>query len=143
MTVSRADIAEHLNSQFSSFASAIGQADSDDGITGYGPDIDLALRRLGKARSELTTATVEDSQDEAVFALAEYFAARRLWRHMSSNINFTADGSVFSFQYTMAAVKALMDDAKAECQALGYDVSSDGWSVGWLNLDFLEPESAL
>jgi hypothetical protein len=141
MSVSRADIAEYLDSQFSAFASAIMQTDSDDGATGYGPDIDLALRKLGVARSELAAATVEDSQDEEVFALAEYFAARRMWRHMASNVNTTADGSVFSFQYTMASVKAMMDDAKAECQALGYDVSSDGWSVGYLNLDWIEAES--
>jgi hypothetical protein len=36
----------------------------------------------------------------------------------------------------------MMDDAKAECQALGVDVGASEWSIGYLNLDWIEEEPA-
>lgn len=142
MTLSRDDLAAHLDTQFSSLASATQQTDSTDGASGYGPDIDLALRRLGKSRSELATATVEDDQDEAIFALVEYYTARRLWRQFGVLINVKVDDSQFDYKQAQLNAKTMMDEAKAECQSLGYDVTGGGWSSGWLNLDFLENEPA-
>lgn len=140
MTVSRADIAQYLDSQFSALATAIGQ-DTDLNI-GYEPDINLALRKLGKTRSELATATVEDSQEEAVFALAEYYAARRLFRQFGANINVKMDDSQFDYKQAQVNAKTMMDEAAKVCASLGYDTSASGWGVGWLNLDFIEAEAA-
>lgn len=138
MTITRADLAEYLNSQFSALAASVGQ----DTVlaTGYRPDIDNALRQLGKSRSEVATATLEDSQEEAAYALAEYYAARRFWRQLGDRVNRSTGKVSYSFTNQLNTAKAIMDDAAARCAALGYDVKGDGWSIGTLNLDWLEPE---
>lgn len=138
MTITRADLAEYLNSQFSALAASVGQ----DTVlaTGYRPDIDNALRKLGKSRSEVATATLEDSQEEAAYALAEYYAARRFWRQLGDRVNRSTGKVSYSFTNQLNTAKAIMDDAAARCAALGYDVKGDGWSIGTLNLDWLEPE---
>jgi hypothetical protein len=140
MTVSRDDIAAHLNDQFSSLASAIGQTGSGDSSDGYTPDIDKALRKLGKTRSELPSATVEDAQEEAVFALAEFFALQRFWRRFGVFVNTKVDDSQFDYKQAQANAHTMMLEAKAVCAALGYDVAATGWSTGWLNLDWSENE---
>lgn len=142
MTITRDTIADYLNTQFATLAGAVGQSETGDTYNGYGPDIDMALRRMGKSRSTLATATVEDSQDETVFALAEYFAARRLFRQFGVFVNTKVDDSQFDYKQAQTNVKAIMDEAKAECQSLGYDVTGGGWSSGMLNLDWIEAEAA-
>lgn len=138
MTLSRDDIATYLDSQFSALAASVGQ-DSDP-LLGYEVDIDLALRKLGKSRSGLATATVEDSQEEATFALGEYYAARRLWRLLGDRVNTSTGKVSYSFNGQREQAEKMMLDAKARCAALGYDVAGDSWTIGTLNLDFLEPE---
>ena len=140
MTISRSAVAFYLDEQYSSLASVIGQV--DDPTVGYRPDIHSALRRLGKTESELASATVEDGSREIYFALAEYYAARRIYRHLSSNINVIVDGSSFSFQYALAHAKSLMEDAAAKLAPLGYDVTGSGWTIGYVNQDWIEAESA-
>jgi hypothetical protein len=136
--ISRDDVAEYLDTQFSALATSIGQ-DSDP-LFGYEPDINLAFRRLGVTRSALDTATLEDGQDEAVSTLAEYFALRRFWRQLGDRVNTSTGVTSYSFTTQLANVKAMMDDAQKRCTALGYDVSGDAWSIGYLNQDWLEPE---
>jgi hypothetical protein len=138
MTVTRDDVAAYLDSQFSALAASAGQ-DSDP-LTGYEPDINLAYRKLGVARADLATATLEDSQEDAATTLAEYYALRRIWRQLGDRINFSADGATFNHQYMVANVKALVDDAQKRCASLGYDVTGEAWSIGYLNQDWLEPE---
>lgn len=139
MTIIRDDVAAYLESQFSGLAAAVGQADSSADNSGYGADIDGALRKLGKTESELETATIEDGGRDAYFALAEYYAARRFWRQLSHLVNHRIGDSQFDYKGMMANVKMVADDAKTQAISLGYDVAGGGWSVGWLNLDFLEP----
>lgn len=142
MSISRAAIAAYLDAEFSSLASAIGQVDADDSPSGYGPDIDNALRQLGKAESDLATATVADGDRAAAFALAEYYTARRMWRRLGDRANVKVDDSQFDYRSVLSNAKTIMDDAQRRCAALGYDVAGSAWSVGWLNLDYLEPEEA-
>lgn len=138
MTISRDDVAEYLDTQFSALAVSIGQ-DSDP-LAGFEPDIDLAFRKLGTARADLATATVEDSQEEAVDALAEYYAARRIWRQLGDRVNTSTGVTSYTFTNQLTNVKAMVDDAQKRCTALGYDVTGDSWSIGYLNSDWLEPE---
>lgn len=140
MAIPRSAIALYLDSQFSELAASVNQTDSSDGATGYGPDIDNALRVLGKTESELADATVEDGQRSAIFALAEYFALRRFLRKLGGRVNFSGGDESYNFTDQRAHVKAMMEDAKKECAALGYDVSGDGWIVASLNLDWMEAE---
>jgi hypothetical protein len=136
--ISRDDVAEYLDTQFSAMAASIGQ--DTDPLFGYEPDINLAFRRLGVARADLATATVEDGQDEAVCTLAEYYAARRIWRQLGDRVNNTRGQTSFNFDGQRKQAEDIMNDAKKLCTALGYDVSGDAWSVGYLNSDWLEPE---
>jgi hypothetical protein len=140
MTISRTNVATYLHTQFSNLAASVGQAASDGGATGYGPDIDAALRKLGTSESDLATATVEDSYRESYFALAEYYAARRFWRQLGDRVNRRTGNNTFDFSHQLKTAKAIMDDAASRLAGLGYDVSGTGWTVGDLNLDWLEPE---
>ena len=140
MSVDRQAIANYLDGEFSNLAAAIGQ-DSEP-LTGYAPDINNALRRLDKTESELATATVEDGDRDKIFALSEYFAARRLWRQLSSYATVKVDDSSFDYKHLIPNAKQLMDDAATQCAALGVDVAASGWGLGYLNLDWLEPEIA-
>lgn len=136
MTVNRDDVAEYLDLQFSALATAIGQ-DSDP-LTGYESDINMAFRKLGVTRADLATATVEDDQEESVFALAEYAAARRFWRQLSARVNTSIGGNSFTFTHLLANAALLMEDAADTCAALGIDVVG-GWSVGYMTTDEFEP----
>lgn len=138
MSVDLAQVANYLNEQFSSLALMIGQ-DSDP-IIGYLPDIDYALRMLGYTEAELGAATIEDARRDAVFSLSEYYAARRIWRQLSSRVNLKVDDSQFDYRQVLVNAKAIMDDAQRRCQAFGYDVTGAGWSVATLNTDWVEPE---
>lgn len=142
MTINRNVAAAYLATQYSTLAAAIGQTDSDDSVTGYGPDIDAALRKLGKTESALAAATVEDAQRDAFLGLSEFYAARRLFRQFGAFITTKVDDSQFDYKQAQANVKAMMDEAKAQCIALGYDVQGGGWTVGNLNLDWVEAEAA-
>jgi hypothetical protein len=139
MSVTRQNIATYLDSQFSTLASAIGQ--DDEPIFGYKIDIDLALRKLGKTRSELADATVEDSQEEAAFALAKYYALDRLFSQFGALINIKVDDSQFDYKQAQVNVGAMRDKAAQVCASLGYDTAASGWGIGWLNLDWLEAEA--
>lgn len=138
MSISRAAIATYLDEQFSALAVAVGQNATPE--TGYKPDIDNALRALAVSESDLAAATVEDGTREAVFALAEYYAARRFWRQLSDRVNHTMGETKFDFSKQIDNAKSIMDDAAARCVALGYNVVASGWSIGYLNQDWLEPE---
>lgn len=141
MTISRAALAAYLNSQFSNLGAAIGQ--NSDPVIGFAGDVDLALRKLGVARANLATATLEDSQEDAAQALAEYYAARRIWRQLGDRTNLSLGGNSVNFTSQRDSVKAMMDDAASRCAGLGYNVTADAWSVGYLAGDWIEPEVAL
>lgn len=136
MSISRSVLAYYLQSQFSSLAAAVGQ--SVDVEIGFASDIDSALRKLGIVEGDLVTATVEDGDRDKAFALAEYYAARRFWRLLSDRANVSIGGNSFNFAHLLANAKMLMEDAAKRAAALGVDVSGDGWSIGHLNLDWIE-----
>lgn len=138
MTVTRDDVADYLDSQFSALAASVGQ-DSDP-LIGFEPDINLALRKLGTERADLATATLEDSQEDDVSTLAEYYALRRIWRQLGDRVTHTMGQTSFNFTSQLENVKAMMDDAQKRCTALGYDVTGDGWSIGYLRSDEFEAE---
>lgn len=121
MTITRDDVAEYLDTQFSALAASIGQ-DSDP-LTGFEPDINLALRKLGVARANLAEATVEDSQEDAVNALSEYYALRRIYRQLGDRVNTSTGVTSYNFTSQRDSVKAMLDDAQKHCAALGYDVT--------------------
>ncbi len=120
MAITRANVATYLDEQFSELATSVGQ--SADPTVGYKPDIDAALRKLGKTESELATTTVEDSQREAIFALASFYAARRLWRALGGRVEHTMGETSMKFADQRKQAKEIMDSAAADCADLGYYV---------------------
>jgi len=122
VTISRTNVATYLHGQFSALATAIGQISTDGSAAGYGPDIDAMLRKLGKSESELPAATLEDDQRDAAFALAEFFAARRVWRALGDRVNTVTGKNSYSFTDQRANVKAMMEAAADQCALLGYSV---------------------
>ena len=137
MTIELEALATHLDEQFSALAAAVGQ-DSDP-LTGYQPDIDNALRRLGRAESALGTAVNEGDRD-AVYALVEYYALRRFWRLLGDRVNHSMGQTSYNFAHQLNHVKAMMDDAAQACLSYGYNVTGAGWTMGYLNLDWVEAE---
>jgi hypothetical protein len=138
VAITRQNVADYLNDQFSALAGAIGQDPA--ALTGYKPDIDNALRKLGKTESELADAAIPDGDRALYFAWAEYFAARRIWRQLGKSVDHTMGETTIKYGDRRKQAKDIMDDAAAALAALGYDVTGTGWSVGSLNLDWLEPE---
>lgn len=143
MTISRDDIAAYLHTQFSALAGSVGQITTDASALGYGPDVDSALRQLGTAEGDLNTATATDANRDKVFALGEYYAARRFWRLLGDRVNHTMNETRFDFTDQRKNVKEMMEDAAKRLAVLGVDVTGDAWSMGYLNLDYIEPEDAL
>lgn len=120
MSIAVGDIATYLDGQFHTIATAVGQ-DSDP-LTGYQPDIDDALRQLGRAESELGTA-VDDADRDAVFALSRYFALRRFASLLSDRVNTSTGKVSYNFSNQRDHVRAMMDQAARTCAALGYEVA--------------------
>lgn len=139
MSISVGDIANYLDEQFSSLAASVGQ-DSDP-TTGYLPDITNALRRFGRAESALGSS-IEDSDRDAVFVLAEYFALRRFRRLLGDRTNHTMGETSYNFDGQRKTLKELAEEAADACLAYGYNVNGKGWSMGNLNLDWVEPGTA-
>lgn len=142
MAISRTQAAAYLSSQFSAFASAIGQTESDDTPSGYGADIDNALRDLEVTEANIPTATVAEADRRSLFTLAEYYAARRMWLRISTKANSRLGPASVDYQHVLGAIKAIMDEAAGRAASLGYTVSTEAsWAFVRLNLDYLEPEA--
>lgn len=141
MTIDRSAVATYLDEQFSQLAAAVGQNAMP--TSGYKPDIDSALRELGKSEGELAAATVEDADRKAYFALAKYFAAERIWIQLGSRVNTRTGLNSYDFDGQRKQAKEIMEQAKQLCALLGYDVTGAGWTVGSLNTDWIEPEMAV
>ena len=123
MAITRGNVASYLHSQFSNMAAAVGQADSGDTASGSGADVDNALRKLGTAEGDLATAEVEDGLRDVVFALGEFYAARRFWRMLGDRVSHTMGETTYRFESQRDQAKAMMDEAAKLCGSLGYDVN--------------------
>lgn len=140
MTINRTQAAAHLRAQFDVLASEIGQTSNDDSATGFGPDIDAALRRLGTAQADLAAATVTDANAVAFLALCEYFALRRISRKLASYTEWRAGDVVGKENQVFEQVKAMMAEAAEQCAGLGYPMDgTPAWGVSSFTLDFIEP----
>jgi hypothetical protein len=143
MAFTRAQAATHLHAQFSALASEISQAETDDSATGYGPDIDQALRQLGEGEITLATATVIDGYVPAYLALAEYYCLRRMARQLSLQVDQTLNTMSEKKGQRAGTLAGLIAEAAKACEGLGYAVGGGvTWSMGRLNLDYIEPEPA-
>lgn len=142
MTLSRTNAATYLNSQFSGYASLANQAATDASATGYGPDIDNALRELDYTEAELAAAAVDETDRRAYFTLCEYFAARRLWVQVGAIPDVRLGPQSESYGKVLDAIQAIMKDASARASALGYSLDDEStWTYSQYNPDAIEPSN--
>ena len=136
----------YLTTEYQEMA-ADSQLDPAALASAYASVIDTSLRKLGYAESALATADVPGEDMEAYCALLDYYALRRFVRAYAPRTNVSV-GSSMNVQRAQAfeQAKRLADEAAALCAALGYPVDAAGttasMTLGFLNLDFLEPSSA-
>lgn len=142
MTMTRAQAAAYLQTQFDLLVTATGQAATDASAAGYGPDIDNALRQLGTAEASLSTATVADADVPAYQALVEYYALRRFARRLVTATSVSAAGISEQGQQMFEHVRLMLAEAAAAVAAYGYNVDGSAWGTVRYNLDYLEPEVA-
>lgn len=141
MSMDRSAVASHLAYQLSALAGEIGQAKSDASATGYGPDIDQALRQLGVVEADLATAETADADVPALLALAEYFALRRMARQLALGVDVSSGTMSQRNSQRAATVQTLMAEAAETAAGLGYPVTGTAaWGMERLSLDYLEPE---
>jgi hypothetical protein len=145
MSVSRANAAAHLHAQFSNLAAEMNLAASDAGATGYGPDIDQALRALGTAESSISAATVADDDAGAYYALAEFYFLTRAGRQLAARVDvgsFAVDADKRPTIFDR--IQDLIEQAEARIEAYGYSAAggSGGWEFERLLLDYIEPEES-
>ena len=142
MTLTRTEAAAILHADMQSLAAEVRQTTSDAAATGYGPDLDKALRRLGTAESSLSSATVADSDVPAFLALARYYALSRFAARVATKVDTGATAVEGDRNTIFDNVKELLDAAAEECAGFGYpvDKAAAATSLIALNLDFLEPE---
>lgn len=148
MTITRSNAASYLDSQFANLASEIVQAATDDSATGYGPDIDAALRRMDVAEADLAAATVEDVDRVEFYALCDFTCLSRMARRLATRVDSGALVPEGDRQKVFENVKALLDAAAATIEAYGYTAGTDtggdsGGAAAWgyldVNTDWVEP----
>jgi hypothetical protein len=143
MSMTRTQAAAYLESQYSNLRKEILQALTDASATGYGPDIDQALRKLDVVEADLATATVEDADVRVFLALCDYYCLRRMARRAATKVDlpdtFAREGS--GRESISRNVRELLKEAKATLDSMGISLGDDdAWQMIRLNLDFVEPE---
>jgi len=147
MSITRAAAAAYLRSQFSNLATEIGQTTHDDTSLGYGADIDAALRRLGVAESDLATAEADDADRIEYYALCDYFCLQRMARQLTTRVDSGALVQEGDRQRVYDNVRALLAEATAVIERMGYGPETFGqagaglWGAVDFNLDYIEPSS--
>lgn len=141
MTLTRSDLLVHLQNTFAALATVTGQATTDS-AAGYGPAIDYTLRTLGTAQADLATGEVATGSEQVGLWLAEYAALRRFQAALVVKAtDLRIDGPLVDKKRSqmMKNIEALLGAIKEDLTGAGY--LNDGFSLGRLQLDFLEPEA--
>lgn len=106
----------------------------------YNLAMDMSLRQLGYQETDLPTADVAQASIIGYLALLQYYALRRFERLFAIRVDVNVAGNLQAFRSQGAKqVKMLLDDAKAECVALGFSIGVPAMTSGRFTLDFLEP----
>ena len=105
----------------------------------YNNAVDMALRQLGYAETDLATAA--PSQSIPYIALLNYYALKRFVRLLSPRFDVNIAGSLqASRSQAFSHVRGLLEDAETECINLGFTLGGKiGFQMGRVELDFNEP----
>lgn len=108
----------------------------------YNTAIDMSLRQLGVQETDLPTATIDQPQIIAYYALLDYFSLKRFSRLLSIRFDVNVgNNSLFAYRsQAFKAIQQLLQDAEERLLKLGYDVGGGpSFQMGRINLDFNEP----
>jgi hypothetical protein len=142
MSYTRVQAATYLASRYAKLITLVGQTSTaQDAPLGFQLVIDEALRALSVSESDLAAYEVEDGTVKNYLALLRYFALDKFLTDLSISASWSVDGESADDSKVFANVQKLLEAAKSEVQSLGYVVDSAGqFSIGTINLDFLEPD---
>lgn len=126
--------------------SEFGELATDARLTGpqiadaYSTAIDMALRQLGFAETDLATAVVGDAMVLSYLALLQYYALKRYARILSLRFDVNVSGAMQAMRsQAYGQVQALLADAEETVLNYGFDVKGTAFQLGRLTLDFNEP----
>jgi hypothetical protein len=108
----------------------------------YNMAIDMSLRYLGIAETDLATADVVQSSILKYIALLDYFALERFSKLQTVKFDVTLPGPVQAMRsQAFKAIGVLLQRAENKLASLGIIIGGSGgdFQVGRMTLDFLEP----
>jgi hypothetical protein len=137
--MNRSAALSYLDSEYSDLSSEV-QLTSDQAMSAYSGAIDNALRWLGVAESDLSTADVAQADVLKYIALLEYFTLKRISKALAARFDVNIASSLqASRSQAFDKVNMLLAQAEAQLVGLGININGQGFELGRMTLDFQEP----
>jgi hypothetical protein len=117
---------------------------SQDTTDAYDAAIDMSLRQLGTQESDLATADIEQPNVLKYIALLNYYTLKRFSTLYSIKFDVEAGQKeiVAALSQAFKMITALLEQAAEELTQYGVFVgSSQGFQLGRMTLDYLEPST--
>jgi hypothetical protein len=118
---------------------------TDDTTAAYDAAIDMSLRYLGVAETDLATADVEQANVLKYLALLDYFTLERFSTLLAARFDVSFPGPVSAKRsQAFSQIETLLQRAENKLAALGIVIGASGEATqfGFINFDFLEPSPA-
>jgi hypothetical protein len=141
--VDRTAATSYLTQQFRELTTDA-KFDTSQTTAAYDNAIDMSLRYLGVAESDLATADVAQSDVLKYLALLDYHALERFNTLLSVRFDVSFPGPVSAKRsQEFSQVGALLNRAENKLASLGIAIGANGnaMQAGYFNLDFLEPST--
>lgn len=137
--MNRAAALTYLSETFATIASDLSVTATDD-AAGYKTPIDAALRLIGTAEGDIATADIT-SDVTGYLAALDYTALLRFQRMYATRVDISIGEPAVDKKRSQSFknLAELLAQAKDAAIAAGVLDTANGWTVGRLNLDFLEP----
>lgn len=129
-----------LTAEYAELASE-GKIDATQTSIAYAAAIDMSLRQLGYAETDLSTADVDQANVLNYIALLHYYALKRFKRLLSIkyDVKLASNAIDAARSQIFRAVSSMLDDAEQELLSLGISLQGTGFEMGRINLDYNEP----
>lgn len=141
MPMSRAQLAADVAASLSEYIAET-EIQPADTVGNLKEPIDKALRALGRTSSTLADP-IEDSQEVAAIALAEWRVLERLHNALTTvwtNSDFDGPESRLQLVESLKRLEARIAAAKADADLELSTITDTTWSFGSLNLNYLSVE---